>query len=58
MALSPQPTFATAATAALGPRLASQSWHNIAAALAREPAPVETAMQAAMRRALEQGGRA
>lgn len=38
-----------------GPRLAVPGWHSIAAALAREPQVSETAMQAAMRRAFEQG---
>ena len=40
-----------------GPRLAVQSWHHIACVLARKPQD-DTALSAAMRRALEERGRA
>lgn len=50
---SPRPEKQLTKSRTGGPRLAVQSWHSVAAVLAREPQPVETAIASAMRRAFE-----
>lgn len=51
-----QASFARDAVRAEGPRLAQPSWHTVAAALAREQQPVETALSAAFAAAIQKLG--